>query len=470
MSKQKRKKGKVIQMLSPENYIKQKGRNLPIAECWVNSGWDEDGLANAIVARKHTSGNFTVGMYLVDLKCLGVKDAQYFFNMSSAEYRDLLGQSRENMDIECVPYKLIHNIIYAGIEFADDYGFQPHKDFLIAGYILEEDTEDIELIEISCGKEDKPFYVRGPFDSDTRAKQIIAQLEKTAGSGNYTFIDTLDNPWNDDLDDDEFDLDEAIDNEKKETLELFFKYFSRLDKLTDYESEEFDDLIDSIFIDLVDLEMAEDYYDDFMSGYNEIKVLNEVPTEMFKDCGIASEQLDDFKSDFSKVLQSIDTGQKSAAKQLKTITEKYPDNAATRYLNLFLLNTNESRKFDQLIKESLKVYPHFPLINLLGRIHELRENVDNNDFFAESGIDFRNVFDKAFPNRKTLYVVEVFYLIEYLVLSTSMTLSVEHIEALGDILNVVNLNQEDVELLRDLIKLAKMTFIIGLIEGIANEE
>ena len=34
-------KGKVIQMLSPENYIRQKARTLPVYECMVNSGWDE---------------------------------------------------------------------------------------------------------------------------------------------------------------------------------------------------------------------------------------------------------------------------------------------------------------------------------------------------------------------------------------------------------------------------------------------
>ena len=36
----KKKKGKVIQMLSPENYIKQRARTLPIYECRINSDWE----------------------------------------------------------------------------------------------------------------------------------------------------------------------------------------------------------------------------------------------------------------------------------------------------------------------------------------------------------------------------------------------------------------------------------------------
>lgn len=185
MAKRKNPKGKVIQMLSPENYIKQKARNLPIQECWINSKWKEDGLAQTLVARIHSNGNLTVGMFLVDLKCLGVKDATYFFNMDVGEYQELLNKMKDNMPMESINYNLVHNIVFAGIEYAEDLGFENHKDFKISKYILEEDTDDIELIEIECGLHGKPYYIRGPFESDFQAAQIIAQLVKTVGIGNF---------------------------------------------------------------------------------------------------------------------------------------------------------------------------------------------------------------------------------------------------------------------------------------------
>lgn len=160
----KKKKGKVIQMLSPENYIKQRARTLPIYECRINSDWEISKLANIFVARKHTNGNLTVGLYLVDLKCLGVKDAYYFFNISEVEYEELIEKSVGVVDLDHVPYPLVHNIIYAGVEFAEEYGFKPCKEYAsVAKYILEEDTEDIELIDIDCGENGKPFYISGPF-------------------------------------------------------------------------------------------------------------------------------------------------------------------------------------------------------------------------------------------------------------------------------------------------------------------
>lgn len=208
----KRKKGKVVKMTSPENYIRERARTLPIHECLINPDWEVHGMASIIVSRKHTNGNLTAGLYLVDLKCLGVKDAQYFFNIYPFEYNNLLERRGETQQLEKVDYTLAHNIIYAGMEFAEDYGFKPHKDFSVAKFILEEDTEDIELIEITCGENGVPFFVRGPLESDMDTARIIAQLEKTAGRGNYGFVDQLsDEEWDDDWDDDGDDTIEEED-------------------------------------------------------------------------------------------------------------------------------------------------------------------------------------------------------------------------------------------------------------------
>ena len=73
----KNKKKPQPQLLSPENYIRQKARNLSIYECLINDDWKKMGSANVVIARIHTNGNLTVGAYLVDLLCMGVKDTVY---------------------------------------------------------------------------------------------------------------------------------------------------------------------------------------------------------------------------------------------------------------------------------------------------------------------------------------------------------------------------------------------------------
>ena len=61
--------------LSPRNYILQKAKQLPIAECWIESEYKELGITNVFVVRQEPGGKFTTAVICVDLFCLGVKDA-----------------------------------------------------------------------------------------------------------------------------------------------------------------------------------------------------------------------------------------------------------------------------------------------------------------------------------------------------------------------------------------------------------
>jgi hypothetical protein len=185
----KSRQGKVIQMMSPENYIRQRARTLPLHECLVNTGWEDSHMANVLISRKHSNGYITACLYLVDLFCQGVKDTTWFFNIPYFEYKDIIDDIRDQMDIDHIKYELAHNIIFAAIEFAEEYGFYPHKDFSsVTSFMLEEDTDEIELIDIECGLNGKPAYIRTPNHSEREASMIISKLEKNPGAGNYIFM------------------------------------------------------------------------------------------------------------------------------------------------------------------------------------------------------------------------------------------------------------------------------------------
>jgi hypothetical protein len=122
--------------------------------------------------------------------CLGVKDTHYVFNAPFLEYSDKMEQLSDAGHMEVIDYALAHNIIFAGLEFSSDYRFKPHKDFTsVTVFMLEEDTDDVELIEIECGLNGIPAYMRGPYDNKVKVNYVINQLEKTAGPGNYILLD-----------------------------------------------------------------------------------------------------------------------------------------------------------------------------------------------------------------------------------------------------------------------------------------
>ena len=159
-----------------EAQIRTRARNLPIYKCYVNKNWQQEHKAIVLIVRKHTNGNVTMGNFFVDLRLRGVKDCLYMFNESPLRLDDLRKRYFEIHE-EC-DYHLAHNIIYAGLEFARDYGFEPHKNFKTAQYILDEDTDDIPLMEIPLGDNGFPV-LEIPYGESCQNE--IAILKKTAG-------------------------------------------------------------------------------------------------------------------------------------------------------------------------------------------------------------------------------------------------------------------------------------------------
>lgn len=142
--------------LSPENYIRTKARTLPIEACYINDNWEETKMANLIILRKHTTGKFTFGVYLVDLFALGTKDTFFNFNQPIQIVEVILSGA----DFVQIDYNLAHNIIFGGNAFAEKNGFKIAKDFNnLTKYILEPDDEKIPKIDIEFGKDGKTMLI-----------------------------------------------------------------------------------------------------------------------------------------------------------------------------------------------------------------------------------------------------------------------------------------------------------------------
>lgn len=181
MAKGKSKKGtsKQVVKMSPERYIREKARQLPIDKCYINGDWKEKGLAQIVVTRKKANGNYVVGVYLVDTFCMGVKDTFCRHDMSDDEILQMNDKISGGVGLEEIPYIEAHNLIYGGIAFAEDADIPPHKDFTLSKYVLEEDTDDIPLIEYEYGRDGKYFLVVGP---NSRDKLYLERLHKKFGN------------------------------------------------------------------------------------------------------------------------------------------------------------------------------------------------------------------------------------------------------------------------------------------------
>jgi hypothetical protein len=189
MTKKKKKKPAkpaMQQAMSPKNYILTgRARSLPIGECWLSDNWQEGGLATIVIAREHVTGNLTLGIYLVDIFCLGVKNAHYWFNTSKEEYLDLIKRvANAHGGVSKTDYETVHTLIFGAIDYAESLGFKPHKDWEIAQFILMP-RNAVEPRDWKFGKEGKPFFISGPNDN---SMSVMNKLNQSLGAGNFDYL------------------------------------------------------------------------------------------------------------------------------------------------------------------------------------------------------------------------------------------------------------------------------------------
>ena len=167
----------------------------PIYEWLVPSGLFEMGLGTIIATRRPPSGEIAVGAFVVDVFCLGVKNA--FFKVASEEvYHNTIkprlvetheGQGSENTHPSCV-----RKLIEGAVDYADDLGFSPHPDYRSAKLIFGDIDPGACPVKYVFGQDGLPLYIRGPNETINQAKKIVDQLAKRCGEGNYHYLLSFD--------------------------------------------------------------------------------------------------------------------------------------------------------------------------------------------------------------------------------------------------------------------------------------
>ena len=173
--------------------ILSNARAYPFLECWISAAWERNdmGLVEVLVARQQPDGNVCFGLYLIDKFCLGLKNTLSQANIPLDVYRkELVSSFFPETKPEKCSLELAHQMIYASIEYAAQFGFQPENDFALTQHLLAPRGELAEPYQLAFGKDGKPLFISGPRDNVAR---VLRQLEKTAGPGNFDYIAMMGN-------------------------------------------------------------------------------------------------------------------------------------------------------------------------------------------------------------------------------------------------------------------------------------
>ncbi len=164
-------KGQALSKEHPLTLIK-KSLDYPVVQCWINENWQQHGLANVFVIRQEPNLKLIIGVYLVDVLCLGVKDTFCNANLDASEVKKLLISS--GMPIVEIDYEDARSLVLGAIAYARTLGIEPHEDWRNASYVV--DPQRPFVPKFTFGSNGEPMYVQGPFDdADAIAKRLLAK-------------------------------------------------------------------------------------------------------------------------------------------------------------------------------------------------------------------------------------------------------------------------------------------------------
>lgn len=165
-----------------------------IADVLVPADLFDIGKGTLWLSRKLPDGRHAVAGFLLDVYCLGVKDALY--NITEVgEYPALLERihAQESIRMQSLGLERIHpscarKLIEQAVAYAKDLGFEPHADYRIARLILGDIDANACPQAFTFGKEGKPFYADGPDDTPAMKKRIVNQLTRRCGPGGFDYL------------------------------------------------------------------------------------------------------------------------------------------------------------------------------------------------------------------------------------------------------------------------------------------
>ncbi|MEO7715477.1 MAG: hypothetical protein ABIY70_04705 [Capsulimonas sp.] len=184
----------------------------PILETYLTEAWDEEGqIIQALVSREGPNGRIAVGIYLVDLGLLGVKNSFVQMFESHSAYSELRTSVLESQPMISADINLIAKILRSAVEYAAQFGFRPNSDYRLASRMLAGADPDASPAEIpSGGPEGKPLFIPGPHDN---IEAILLRLEDRVGPDGYHYV--MDGPEGGEWIDGYGDVDEEEDDEEE---------------------------------------------------------------------------------------------------------------------------------------------------------------------------------------------------------------------------------------------------------------
>jgi hypothetical protein len=146
-----------------------------------------EGLGYALLSRQLPNGHVAFAMFLVDLSCLGVKNA-FGDVVTRAEYDRMLRDIEGQYELIDMSPPDVRNLVEGAVQYAGDVGLDPHPAYArLASIFGDIDPSEAKGDFRFGGPDGKPHFLAGPNDGPERCYRILSILEYHCGQGGFHF-------------------------------------------------------------------------------------------------------------------------------------------------------------------------------------------------------------------------------------------------------------------------------------------
>jgi hypothetical protein len=152
----------------------------PIVDALVPESLWAQGIGQLLITRRLPDGRLAIANFLVDVFCLGVKNA--YWNIISEWEFDKLKRKLEGMGpLHTVTPEQFAKLVYGAVDFAQAVGIVPHPEYRHAKLLLTGIDPSRCTDVFTYGRDGKPFFVNGPHDTPEKIKIIMHKIKLAGG-------------------------------------------------------------------------------------------------------------------------------------------------------------------------------------------------------------------------------------------------------------------------------------------------
>lgn len=146
------------------------------------------GIGWVIIARFKSGGErVEVGVFLIDVFCLGAKLAVYE-DCEAGDYRRRIRDHYwSSFPMATTEPACARKLVEQAVQYAGTLGFAPHPDYKQAARVFGGLRAERCAQQFTFGQHSKPFYRRGPRETEEQARRIVEHLDRRCGPGNYEY-------------------------------------------------------------------------------------------------------------------------------------------------------------------------------------------------------------------------------------------------------------------------------------------